>query len=199
MKKPDENGNGGVPIKKVRIFAHKSTALELKEHTFKSDKEYKNKYYVDSGDGSNYELRVYERGLVINNLFEFAKGIDKTITNKDLGKELGVVNPGLTTLIVCKDKNVHLFDNMPEKEVVNRMFVIYKFKLINGVYPRIHCRKATEARSEKMIPEAERCISDFDEGYKLPHFYIGESDFLSHLLIEGIDYNLSLGGSINFL
>ena len=194
MKEPGPDGRGGVPIEKVRIKAHKSTARELKSQTFLSSKDYKNRYYVDSAEGTNFRLAVYERGLAIDNLLDWAQAGGTPPDSPEraaLGSFRGYLRSG--AMVLLYDRTTDELNVLSPKAISDRLYVIYKYQYIGNTI-RISLKKQTCAMSISQmgndIPKHD--FTSFDE----LKFYVTGSEFLQHGLFEGIDFALSIDGTL---
>ena len=193
MKKPTVDNKIGVPIKKVRVYSKVSNPNNLKPQIFSSDKDYKNSYYVESAKGSNYVMKIFEKGILIDNILRWAQ--DKPINiPESFGKEIGQVSSG-TMVVAYKDKLD--LKNIDQQKLAKHLFVLYKFMYI-GNSVRAHFRKATEARPTDKILNPERSVSDWSNVDSLEHFYASQGDIFTHCLFEGIHFNLTIDGKIEW-
>ncbi len=196
MKEPAADGSGGVPIQKVRIKARKQTAHELKRHDFTSEKDYKTPYYVDSAEGTNFRLAVYEYGLVIDNLLDWARtggeGMDPRLRTH-LGAFRGFVSSG--SMVLFYDQKPDELQLLSPKELADRLYVIYKFSYVGRV-ARIYLKKQISAMSisEMGDDKPKHSFSSFPE----LKCYVTKPELLGHALLEGIDFSLSIDGALSF-
>lgn len=197
MKEPGPDGRGGVPIGKVRVKAHKTTAHELKRHIFASQKDYKAPYYVDSAEGTNFRLAVYENGLAIDNLLDWAQmdgeGTDPR-SRTDLGSFKGFVSSGSMALLYNQTPDE--LQSLSTKEIAERLYVIYKYYYAGRIV-RVFLQKQTAAMSSSDMG-GDKAKHSFDS-YPEQKCYVTESELLHHALLEGIDFSLSIDGTLNFL
>ncbi len=194
MKRPDAEGRGGVPIRKVRIKAHKSSARELKRQVFPSNRECKNAYWVDSAEGTNFRLAVYERGLAIDNLLDWAQtgGTPPDAAERaSLGAFRGYLRSG--SMVLLYNRTPDELNGIPPKEIANHLHVIYKY-YYSGNVVRVFLRKHDCAIPDsdlgKDIPK--HTFSSFPE----MRFYLTARELLEHGLLEGLDFALSISGSL---
>ena len=194
MKRPDADGRGGVPIRKVRITAHKASARELKRQVFPSNREYKNAYWVDSAEGTNFRLAVYENGLAIDNLLDWAQTggtMPDASERASLGAFRGYLRSG--SMVLLYDKSPDELDTLSPKAVADRLYVIYKYQYVGNTI-RISLKKQTCAMAISQMGNdiPKHVFESFEE----PKFYITGGEFLQHGLYEGIDFSLSINGTL---
>lgn len=214
--KQDKKGRKLCPIRHVRCrvaagrgFFTKDKAIEVKEQTYKSNKDYKNYYYAQN-DG-NYLCLLYERlhkGKIERQfrLINYFEAVQLKIKNtNDLWQE-----PYFKTLrngnkqynlsaIIKVDTKVLMWDNkpdelleLPQEELCKRLFVVYKFNLkgANCIYLKNHI----EARSDEEIKEKEDTI--FDKNKYQAKIIMTANNF--NCLIEGRDFEITPMGEIKF-
>ncbi len=195
MKKPTVDNKIGVPIKKVRVYSKVSNPNSLKPQIFSSNKDYKNSYYVESAKGSNYVMKIYENDIIIDNILRWAQ--DKPINiPESFGQEIGQVSSGTMVIVYNNKSDLEKYDN---GELSKQLFVVYMFCYMNPekTIKRIYCKKSTEARPDKVLPDALK-LSDFSKIRDLERFWMSPDDFLAHTLIEGIHFNLTIDGKIEW-
>lgn len=197
MKVPGTGGRGGIPIAKVRVKAHKSTAHELKRHDFASAKDYKMPYYVDSAEGTNFRLAVYENGLAIDNLLDWAQagseGMDPR-SRTDLGSFRGFVSSG--SMVLLYERTPEELRRLSSKKLANRLYVIYKFQY-KGTPVRLFLKKHDCAFSNaEMGSDVPK--HSFD-AFVEPKIYLSGDQILQHGLFESIDFSFSIDGTLHFL
>lgn len=214
--KQDKKGRKLCPIRHVRCrvaagrgFFTKDKAIEVKEQTYKSNKDYKNYYYAQN-DG-NYLCLLYEglhKGKIERQfrLINYFEAVQLKIKNaNDLWQE-----PYFKTLrngkkqynlsaIIKVDTKVLMWDNkpdelleLPQEELCKRLFVVYKFNLkgANCIYLKNHI----EARSDEIIKEKEDTI--FDNNKYQAKIIMTANNF--NCLIEGRDFEMTPMGEIKF-
>ena len=194
MKEPGPDGRGGVPIAKVRIKAHKSTARELKSQVFPSSKDYKNRYYVDSAEGTNFRLAVYERGFAIDNLLDWAQTGNTPPDAPEraaLGAFRGYLRVG--SMVLLYDRTPEELNGLSPKEVGKRLYVIFKFQY-KGNPVRVFLRKhdCAMSMSEMGNDIPKHAFDSFNE----LRIYLSGEEMLHHGLFEGIDFNFSIDGTL---
>ena len=216
MKKPDVE-NKGVPIIKVRIYADSvSEPHRLREHLTPSDKEYKNHYYVNSTQGSNFRIALFLKekktkgktveywDLMIDNILTHAKNLK----NPDHippeaqtdGKFLGYINQGCAVL---------KYENSPDElkalsqsELQKRLYYLAKFAK-TGRMTLLYHRESRDTGSLAEFLRSQGKSKTGDSSFKFAEkqelLLISPSNFKSHLLFEGIHFKLSLDGELTFL
>lgn len=187
--------SSGVPVNKVRIYAHKDSCNELRNHTMPSTKPYKNPYYVESGTGSNFRLAIFDNppdAKLDNSLYwaQNHKKADYMPCNKKPGF-VGYVYPGTMAFTHDGDKRGHLYK-------------VVKFNYI-GKYPYITLRLHSEARAAKDLEKELPAIGKNKKGeskidFENPHemLLIGPKVYLKQIWFEGIHFDIGLDGVVRF-
>ena len=197
MKQPDADGKGGVEIKKVRIKAGKSSAKELRRQIFESKNDYKIPYYVDTADGSNFRLSVYEKDLCIDNLLDWVqwhKRNPEKLEHRELGTLQGCVSAG-SAVLFFENTPTALFQ-LPPAELKKRMAVIQKYNYTNSVLYVMFIRP-NEARPVGQLAREKTKKVNFDT-LESDHFCVNGSTLQKHALFEGIDFDISFSGEVIF-
>ena len=217
MKKPDADGKGGVPVIKVRIYADSVTEPHrLRKHLMPSEIEYKNYYYVNSTQGSNFRMALFLKekkvkgqmseywDLEIDNILTHAKNLKNpeyiSFEERSDGKFLGYINQGCAVLKY--ENNPEELKGLSSEELQKRLYYLVKFEK-NG---RVTLRYHREARDNKSLQEflisqgkSKTGESNFKFDEKQELLLISSGKFKEHLLFEGIHFQLSLDGEIIFL
>ena len=171
-----------------------TTFLELARQV---QKDYKAPYYVDSAEGTNFRLAVYENGLAIDNLLDWAQmdgeGTDPR-SRTDLGSFKGFVSSGSMALLYNQTPDE--LQSLSTKEIAERLYVIYKYYYAGRIV-RVFLQKQTAAMSSSDMG-GDKAKHSFDS-YPEQKCYVTESELLHHALLEGIDFSLSIDGTLNFL
>ena len=216
--KKDKNGRLLLPIRHVRCrvaagrgFFTKDKAIEIKEQTYKSKKDYK-RYYYAQNDG-NYLCLLYEcyhkgkleREFKFINYFEVAKlGIKSSddIKNEPYFNELSknkkqyklsaIIKTGTRVLMYSK-KPEEIFD-LENTELLKRLYNVYKYNFTGS--NRIYLQQHLEARENEKIKNDED-FSVFDNTKYQARLNLVASNF--NCIIEGRDFEISDSGKINFI
>ena len=104
MKMPDENGEHGIPVIKVRIFADSVTEPHrLRAQKTPSEKEYKNFYYVNSSSGANFRVALFQKqkkskGKIVDYYHDIVKIPNGNIATWDF-----VWNKGAAAVVPVRD------------------------------------------------------------------------------------------------
>lgn len=201
-----------------RGYFTKDKAIEVKEQTYKSSKslvnienrDYKYKYYAQN-DG-NYLCLLYEgvnkgkleRKFRLINYFETVQ-LDLKDTN-DLFKEpyfakieekkktfalRAIIKAG--TRVLMWDKTPDELDNLSDKELSRRLFVVYKFNNMGSDF--IYLQHHIEAREEKEIKSEDDKIYDITNYQARLHLVADNFN----CLVEGVDFEVSTNGKIKML
>lgn len=210
-----------VRVKAGRGFLDAEKVTELKEQTYKSKHEYKNSYYTNSGD--NYAFGFYkgaiQRKIVPINLIQASKIARELGSNKieDLFEKSLVLGTGKN------EENVNLYHifqvgqkvliyfserselkDLSPSELSNRLYFVKN--LADANQSKIQFQFHLEARNDQQLlidfPKTEfgtkgkDGFSSFNPDFIAPRLLLTPSNY--NFLIEGKDFELSLGGEINF-
>lgn len=216
--KKDKNGRPLLPIRHIRCrvaagkgFFTKDKAIEVKEQTYKSRKDYKNYYYAQN-DG-NYLCLLYEcynkgkleREFKFLNYFEVAKlGLKssddiknepyfKEFTNNKKQYKLSAIIKAGTRVLIYKEKPEELFD-LEKTDLHKRLYNVYKFNFTSS--NRIYLQSHIEARANEDIKNVED-FTVFDNTKYQARLNLVASNF--NCIIEGRDFEISKNGKINFI
>lgn len=181
----------GVAINKVRMKASLSTPLILKPHAFPSQKDYKNKYYVDSAHGSNFRVAVFEcdngeRVFEADSLLAWAKGYKTSLKAK---RFLGYVYPG--TMVMAPGDHLYKiikFELNSDKKGVKRIAFIFHSET----------RPSTILSKElKEMGKNAQGESNFDN-MPSERLLLSPKQYLQ-MSYENIDFKMNLDGEIELL
>jgi CRISPR-associated endonuclease Csn1 len=195
----------GVPINKVRIVAHTTNPMKLRDHAMASDKDYKTPYYVTAAEGSNFRLAVFnvdgKLSVKPDNSLIWAqnhKKPDYVPFDKQPGF-IGYIMPG--SMALTYENSPDELKALSPKDLRKRLYKVVKFKSTGKLTLRLH----TEARASTVLGEALVAIGKLKEGESKINFEkpnellcLAPSTYLSHMLFEGIDFKMNLDGSIKF-
>ena len=185
----------GVPINKVRIYAHTSDPNKLRNHDIPSAKEYKNPYYVESGAGSNFRLALFniDGKLLVkpDNSLDWAQNHKKPNYEPydQMPGFVGYVMPGSMALTHDGDKIGHLYK-------------VVKFRSDGYITFRFHTEARASVVLEKELKEGgkhQKGESKID--FVKPHelLLLGSVTYLKQMYFEGIHFRMLIDGSIKFL
>jgi len=197
----------GVPVNKVRIVAHTTNPMRLRDHSMSSDKDYKAPYYVTASEGSNFRLGVFRNGEVLSavpdNLLVWAqrhKHQDYVPLDKKPGF-VGYIVPGAMA-IATEDGTVDAVRRLDATEISKRLYVVVKFENTG----RVTFRRHLEARASVVLAKdllsagkhkAGESVIDFENSHEL--LYLSPRTFLGKMLFEGVHFKMQLDGTIIFL
>ena len=217
LKKPDAEGKNGVPIIKVRTFADSITEPHiLRQQQTPSSIDYKNYYYVNSTQGSNFRLALFLKqkkakghmvdywDMQIDNILTHAKErkkIDYIPPEKrtDEGAFLGYIYQGCAVLKY--EKSPDELKILPDNELQKRLYYLVKFEKSGRMTFKFH-REARDAGSlaEYLLSQQKSKTGDsaikFNKHQEL--LLISPSNMKDHLLFEGIHFSISLTGKFEF-
>jgi CRISPR-associated endonuclease Csn1 len=191
----DKNRNKVNQIRHVRCEVPSvKNPLEIKDQTYKSDKEHKNKYYA-AVPNESYAMSKYESGdkkiknYLVWNLFDISenrKVLSNDIPLKD-NNGLKLVHTLIVgTILLVYNKNVEELYNMNKEQLQQRLYVVRGF----WKDKRIILQKTINAEKD---PKTEN-VKSFDN---MPEM-IRQSVNKLNYLIKGKDFDL-IGGEIVFL
>lgn len=185
----------GVPINKVRIYAHVSEPKKLRAHTIESAKDYKNPYYVESGTGSNFRLALFNLNgkwtVKPDNSLAWAqnhKRADYVPYDKQEGF-VGYVMPGSMALTHDGDKIGHLYK-------------VVKFAGNGQVTLRLHSEARPSVVLEKVLGEMgknKKGESKIDFTHPHEMLLVSPNSYCNQMWFEGIHFKMMLDGTIKFL
>lgn len=196
----------GVPINRVRIVAHTTNPVALRDHAMPSKRDYKTPYYVTSAEGSNFRLALYARdgrfSVEPDNSLLWAQNHRRTDYVPLDRKEgfVGYVVPG--ALALTYDKTPDELREMPSVEIKKRLYKVVKFRSDGLVTFRYH----TEARAAVDLGKdlvalgkhkAGESAIDFENPHEL--MLLSPVRYCGHMLFEGVHFRMMLDGSIRFL
>lgn len=213
-RKIDKNGNPLLPIRHIRCKARAgkgyfTKALQLKEHIFKSKYEHKQWYYVQNE--INYLLLLYEnetdekisRTYDIINLLDLVKMGIKSLKElyhissyqtKEKGKKKTIYH--LKHILKVGQRVLLWYENPDElrdlekKELLKRLYKIYKFNEIVAPTAYVYLKHHNEARQDKELNEEKKLIIN-----KYQPLIALRPDKLN-CLFEGTDFEITLDGEI---
>jgi len=210
-------------VKSGRGVMNPDNATIVKEQTYKSDKEYKNYYYADSGD--NYMFGLYQnengRKIVSINTFEATqlalnpnedskKDIFKSKEPVLIGrgkkeKEGNLVHifiPGQKVLFFIESKDE--LKDLEKDELSKRLYFVKK--LADAKQGLIQFQHHIEARSDEELSESfpkkefgskgKNGFSKFTVDFIAPRLLLSTGNY--EFIIEGKDFEMDLAGTINW-
>lgn len=192
----DKNGNKVNQIRHVRCEVPSvKNPLEIKEQTYKSDKEHKNKYYAAMGDlyaMSRYESedkkKIEYKVWSLFDISENRKSIGEDIPQLSNGKTLSHILTRGDLLLIYNTSQQELY-SMDNIQLQQRLYVVrgfespYTIKLI----------KSLNAQQDKDLGKGEN-IKSFDNTPEKIRQSVNKLNYL----IKGKDFDL-IGGEIVFL
>ena len=196
----------GVPINKVRIVAHTTNPIALRDHPMPSKTAYKTPYYVTSAEGSNFRLALYAKdsgfSVVPDNSLLWAqnhKRVDYVPLDRKEGF-VGYIIPG--ALALTYDKSPDELRDMPRVEIKNRLYKVVKFRGDGLVTFRHHAeaRAAVDLGKDLVAlgkHKAGESAIDFENPHEL--MLLSPVRYCGHMLFEGVHFQMMLDGSIKFL
>jgi CRISPR-associated endonuclease Csn1 len=206
-------GHLRVRVKAGRGFMKPENATEIKEQTYKSEKDHKNSYYTNSGDNylfGLYETKAGDRTIVPINLMDganlhtsltiqnkneyFEKSIENVGRSKATGKLIHVFQVGQKVLFI--DKNV-ILEDFETSELSKKLYFVKR--LADAAQGLVQFQHHLEARSDTELREAYGAkgvngFSKFDENDTKPRLLLSVSNM--NFLIEDIDFSFDSVGRI---
>ncbi len=197
----------GVPINKVRIFAHTTSPMQLKNHASPSNKEYKTPYYVTASEGSNFRLGVFEidgkLSVKPDNVLDWAQNHklpDYVPLDKQKGF-IGYIFPGAMA-IAAENADIDKVKHLDSTELSKRLYKVVKFESTGRITFRRHLEARASVVLAKDLTDAGKHKNgessiDFEKPHEL--LYLSQSVLLKSMLFEGIHFKMMLDGTIVFL
>ena len=197
----------GVPINKVRIVAHTTNPVKLRNHATASAKPYKTPYYVTVAEGSNFRLGMFslDGKLFVkpDNALRWAqnhKNPDYLPMDRQAGF-IGYIFPG-TMAIAAENGNVDSVKYLSAAELAKRLYKVVKFRSDR----RITFMRHIEARPSVVLARDLSLAGKHKDGesqidFKSPHelLLLSPSIYFKNMLLEGIHFKMHIDGTIEFL
>lgn len=215
--KGDVKMPSGVPVNKVRVIVKQKNLIELTSHDMPSAKDYKRPYYVQSAEGSNFRMGVFEvdgqRREKIENLLEFVQSRKKQdfIPMDKRPGFVGYITPG-TMAIAAEHGKVDDVRHLDAHALSKRLYKVVKYAVQNGgceTTLRLHTEARASTVLSKELPNelktdgrkknkaGESRVDFSDKPYEL--LRLGRKELFGKMLFEGIDFKISFDGRIEFL
>lgn len=198
-------------------------ATIVKEQTYKSNKEYKNYYYTDSGD--NYMFGLYEnefgRKIISINVFDSTKlsvnqnedslkDIFKSVEPVIIGRGKKAKDGKLVHIFIPGQKVIFFKENPEELKDINEEERSKRFYFVKNLADantqRILFQHHLEARNDEELsrdfPRSEfgtkgkDGFSSFSEDFIAPRLLLTPTNY--NFIIENRDFEIELNGKIHF-
>lgn len=210
-------------VKSGRGVMNPENATIVKEQTYKSDKEYKNYYYSDSGDNYMFGLYENENGRKIVSINTFDSTQFSIIQNNDTKREIfksqepvlvgrgksekestlvHIFSPGQKVLFFLEDKEE--LKELDKTDLSSRLY--YVKKLADANTQRILFQHHLEARNDdnlqkdfprsKFGTKGKDGFSSFTENFIAPKLLLTPTKF--NFVIENKDFEMELDGTLNW-
>lgn len=197
----------GVPVNKVRIFAHTTNPMALRDHATVSRHGYKTPYYVTASEGSNFRLGVFDiygkLAVKPDNVLDWAQN-HKKADYPPLDKQPGFVGyifPG-SMAIAAEHADIGRIKDLAQTELAKRLYKVVKFESTG----RITFRRHLEARASVVLAKdlmgagkhkAGESVVDFANPHEL--LLLSPGVYFENMLFEGIHFKMMIDGTIVFL
>lgn len=211
MRSKDGTFNGP-PIKKVRRYATGVTdPLKVRRQQYASDQDYKNYIYANTAKGGNFIAALYRnaKGLLVfelMSLWEWANGhknpdfvpLEKRTEN---GTFIGCIQPG--ALVLTYENSPEELKTLSASELKKRLYKIREIK--SNKSGEWICSYHLDARSKKDMTTDMKVRFGTETSSRIsctspyPLLRIFGKTISSHLIFEGIDFNISIDGEITFI
>ena len=197
----------GVPINKVRIFAHTTNPSELRMHDMASDKPYKTPYYVTASEGSNFRLGVFVKdgkaSVKPDNSLQWAQNHKKAdyIPLDKMDGFVGYIFPG-SMAIAAEHGSIEDVYALGANELSKRLYKVVKFRSDGLVTFRLHIEaRASVVLAKDLVDQGKHKAGESSIDFVNPHelLLLSPGVFLKQMLFEGIHFRMMLDGSIKFL
>ncbi len=196
----DKNGNKVNRIRHIRCKVRVTHPLSVKRQTMKSDKDYKNYYYADTGDlytmckyenreTKETEYKPYNLFEVSQNMRVLSEFVPKTTKSKK-GNELHLVYK-LTKgdMVLLFDKSPMELEAMDSCQLAKRLYVIKGFEAD---------KRITMAHHANALPNGGVGMGENIKDYNNLPQKIRQVASKLNFLVEGIDFRM-LGDKIEFI
>ena len=197
----------GVPINKVRIYAHTTNPMELRMHDMASTKPYKTPYYVTASEGSNFRLGIFVRdgksSVEPDNALSWAKS-HKNPDYVPLDKKdgfVGYIFPG-TMAIATENGTITDVSGLDSKELSKRLYKVVKFRSDGLITFRRHIEaRASVVLAKDLVDAGKHKAGESSIDFDIPHelLLLSPGVYLGKMLFEGIHFRMMLDGSVKFL
>lgn len=205
-------------VKAARGFMNPDNATKVKEHVYKSDKDYKNFIYTDSGENYLFGLYKNEFGnqIVPLNKFEVSQQIKYVENRKEnlfkikepiiiKGKEALLFHIFETgQKVIFYDNNIEELKDLDKVGISKRLYFVKT--LFDAKSQRIIFQHHLEARSndelqkdfpkEQFGTKGKDGFSKFSTDFVAPRLLLTPGNF--NFVIESKDFEMKLDGSIKF-
>lgn len=210
-------------VKAARGFMNAENATIVKEQTYKSEKDYKNFIYADSGD--NYLFALYKNSngqkIIPKNILEVTRQtlnqnkepkiavfkVDEPVLigrgQKQKEAELQHVFLTGQKIIIFFESKEELLD-LEKEDLSKRLYTVKT--LADAKQGLIQFQHHLEARSDEELTAAfppsefgqkgKNGFSNYNKDFIAPRLLLSPNNF--NFIIEGKDFELSLDGSITF-
>lgn len=196
----------GVPILKVRIYA-KPGQVELRNHAMPSRHDYKTPYYVNTAEGSNFRLAIFQRqgefSVMADNALLWAQEHKKPgyLPLHEQDGFLGYVMPGTMALVHAPGNPGELL-TLSRTALRNRLYKVVKFRKDGLITLRFHSEARASTVLAKALQEAgKHAAGESSISLRSPHelLLLSPGTFKTQVMFEGIHFRMMLDGSIQFI
>ena len=194
----------GVPINKVRVFAHTTNPMQLRDHAVASCKNYKTPYYVTASEGSNFRLGVFsvDGSLCVqpDNVLVWARNHKKP-DYKPLHERNGFVGyifPGAMA-IASESGTMDEIKGLSVAELCKRLYKVVKFESTGRMTFRRHLEaRASVVLAKCLVAEGKHRDGESHVDLINPHelLYLSTSVYLRQMLFEGIHFRMHIDGTL---
>lgn len=204
-----DGGFHGPPVKRVRVFARLSDPLKIRKQQYASEKDYKNYIYANTAKGGNFITALYRDAqnslnFELLTLWEWANGhknpdfvpLDKRI---EKGTFIGCIQPG--NLVLTYEHTPDELKSLSPEDLKKRLYKISKFESDGRLTLVYHqdARAQEDIVSDMKKSFGKKTSNEISCTTPYPLLRIGKKTISSHLIFEGIDFNLSIDGEITFI
>lgn len=197
----------GVPINKVRIFAHTTNPMRLRDHAVTSHLDYKVPYYVTASEGSNFRLAVFDIDgkLTVkpDNVLDWAqkhKMADYVPLDRQDGF-VGYIFPG-SMAIAAEHADVGSVKGIAQTELSKRLYKVVKFESTGRMTFRRHLEaRSSVVLSKDLVEAGKHKAGESSVNFVDPHelLLLSPGVYFDNMLFEGIHFKMIIDGTIVFL
>ena len=194
----------GVPINKVRVFAHTTNPMRLRDHAIASDKDYKVPYYVTASEGSNFRLGVFAKDgksfVKPDNALLWAQNHEKAdyVPLEKMDGFVGYIFPG-SMAIAAEGGKIDSVRGLSAAELAKRLYKVVKFRSDGLITFRRHLEaRASVVLAKDLVAAGKHKAGESQVDFKAPHelLLLSPGVYFANMLFEGIHFRMNLDGTI---
>ena len=193
----------GVPVNKVRIFAHTTNPMALRVHATASRHDYKTPYYVTASEGSNFRLGVFsiDGRLAVkpDNVLDWAQN-HKKAGYVPLDRQdgfVGYIFPG-SMAIAAEHADISCVKKISRAELSKRLY----FRGDGLITFRRHLEsRASVVLAKELTAAGKHKAGESSVDFVHPHelLLLSPGVYFENMLFEGLHFKMMIDGTIVFV